>query len=78
MLHDDQGDRFHVEQFDEEHSGDEDRYITLGSDPSNRRVVLRISWTDRSTHETQITHIISARPANPHERELYAEEISGR
>jgi uncharacterized DUF497 family protein len=77
VLGDDQGDVFHVEVFDDAHSMREDRHITTGSHPANRRIVLIISWTDRSTDEGQITHIISARPATPQERKRYAEAISG-
>jgi uncharacterized protein len=76
VLADDEGDRFHVEEFDEHHSNGEDRYVTTASHPNNRRIVLVISWTDRSTEQAKITRIISARAANPAERRKYVKEIS--
>jgi uncharacterized DUF497 family protein len=76
VLGDDQGDAYHVEEFDDAHSIDEDRYITFGSHPDDRRIVLQISWTDRSTDFEQITHIISARLATPLERKRYGKAIN--
>jgi uncharacterized DUF497 family protein len=78
VLADDDGDAFHVEEPDPGHSVGEDRYVTTGSDPDDRRVILLISWTDRSTDTDQVTRIISARNAIPRERKLYAKEIRGR
>ena len=52
---------------DEEHSSDEERYITIGS--SNRGRLLVIAHTDR---EGQI-RIISARKATRKEVKFYAE-----
>lgn len=78
VLGDDQGDVFHVEQPDDEHSIDEDRTLTLGSFPDDRREVIAICWTDRSTDTEKITRIISARPVTPQERRRYAKEISDR
>src|SRR4051794_39413520 len=75
VLGDDQADVFHLEQYDDAHSMGEQRQITTGSHPYNRRIVLIVSWTDRSTDEEQITRIISARLATPLERENYAEAI---
>lgn len=77
VLGDDQGDARHLEKTDDAHSMGEDRYVTIGSHPAERRIILKISWTDRSTKEEKITRIISARPATPRERKRYAEEISG-
>jgi uncharacterized protein len=54
---------------------EEDRYITTASHPDDRKIVMRISWTDRSSHEKQITRIISARLASLRERKSYAQEI---
>ncbi len=78
VLADEEGDRFHVEEYDEEHSTDEDRYVTSTSHPDDRRVVLVVAWTDRSTEESRITRIISARVATLAERRRYAKEIAGR
>jgi uncharacterized DUF497 family protein len=76
VLGDDQGDRYHLEEPDDEHAMGEDRYITFGSHPGDRAVVLRICWTDRSTAEGQVTRIISARNATTRERGRYAQEIA--
>jgi uncharacterized DUF497 family protein len=76
VLADEDGDRFHVEEFDGQHSGGEDRYVTIASHPEDRGIVLIISWTDRSTDQANVTRIISARTAKPAERKKYAKEIS--
>ena len=52
---------------DEEHSADEDRYITIGR--SQRGRLLLVAHTD---HEGRI-RIISARKATRRERKFYAE-----
>jgi uncharacterized DUF497 family protein len=75
VLSDDQGDIFHVEEYDRQHSMDEDRYVTTASHPDDRRIVVLIAWTDRSTERAKITRIISARAATPAERRRYAKEI---
>ena len=75
VLSDEQADFYHVEEFDEAHADDEDRYITTASHPDDRRIVMRISWTDRSTRKKRITRIISARLATLRERKIYAQEI---
>ena len=75
VLADEDGGRFHVEEFDDEHSNGEDRYVTTASHPDDRNLVLIISWTDRSTEHAKITRIISARMATPAERRIYAKEI---
>ena len=77
VLADEDGDKYHVEEFDEQNSSDEDRYITTGSHPDDRSIVLRISWTDRSTPKAKVTRIISARAATGHEVEEYVEKIHG-
>lgn len=51
--------------FDEYHSIDEDRYITLGV--SNRRRVLIVVYTEREPN----IRLISARSATPAERRQY-------
>lgn len=78
VLGDDQADVYHLDAPDDQHSMGEDRYITTGSLPTNRGIILRICWTDRSTDEVQVTRIVSARHATPSERRRYAQEISGR
>lgn len=74
VLADEFCDVFHIEEFDAEHSSDEDRYITIGSDPYARDIVLIIVWTDRSG----VTRIISARLATRSERKAYETEIRRR
>ena len=49
VLSDPDGDTLHVEEFDAEHSAEEDRYVTTASHPDDRGIVLVIGWTDRST-----------------------------
>ncbi len=68
---------FHVEEYDLQHSTGEDRYVTTASHPDDRKIILIISWTDRSTVHAKVTRIISARPAKPAERKSYAKEIAG-
>jgi uncharacterized protein len=77
VLADDEGDRFHVEEYDSKHSNGEDRYVTTASHPRDRTIVLIIAWTERSTDKDQVTRIISARAANSAERKRYGKEISG-
>jgi hypothetical protein len=74
-LADDEGDVYHVEEADDEHSTGEDRYITTGSHPDDRRIVLVIAWTERIRKKERITRIISARAATPEEKKRYVEEI---
>jgi len=62
----------HYEEFDEEHSDDyEDRWITLGSHPYQRALVLHIVWTPEFDEEGGLTRIITARKATRRERERY-------
>jgi uncharacterized protein len=61
VLSDENGDFYHIEEFDEIHADEEDRYVTTASHPDDRKTVMRISWTDRSTSGKLITRIISAR-----------------
>src|SRR5262249_48826279 len=68
VLSDEDGDTFHVEEYDGEHSTGEDRYVTTASHPDDRSIVLVIAWTDRSTDTARVTRIISARAAKPGER----------
>src|SRR5580704_13797652 len=77
VLADDDGNSFHVEEYDGEHSTGEDRYVTTASHPADRTIVLIISWTDRSTEDARITRIISARAATRAEGKRYGKEISG-
>jgi uncharacterized DUF497 family protein len=59
------GDPWFITFLDEEHSVDEDRYITLGQ--SNHKRLLLVAHTDRQGQ----MRIISARKATTNEREFY-------
>ena len=78
VLEDVEADLYHVERYDDEHSMGEDRYVTIGSDPTDRQIILFIHWTQRRKDQRSITRIISARRATPQERRQYAQEISRR
>jgi uncharacterized DUF497 family protein len=41
VLGDDQDDIYHEEEYDDAHSIREDRYITTGSHPDDRRIILK-------------------------------------
>ena len=74
-LADEFADRFHLERFDEAHSREEDRFITLASDPEERSIVYCIVWTDRQDERGPLTQIVSARMANRTERRSYEEQV---
>src|SRR5689334_4611903 len=78
VLLDEQGSRFHLEEYDDAHSTEEDRWITTASHPADRRIVLRIVWTSRMTRGSTVTRIIGARPATRRERKIYEDEIASR
>lgn len=77
-LEDDEGDRFHTEEFDEAHSADEDRWVTTASYPVRRSVVLAIVWTTRRYEVGPVTRILSARRVTRSERRVYLDEIRSR
>ncbi len=77
VLADEDGETWHVEEYDDDRSGDEDRYVTTAAHPDDRGIVLIIAWTDRSTDMAKVTRIISARAATPAERKRYVKEVSG-
>jgi uncharacterized DUF497 family protein len=72
------GNLYLIEEYDDEHSDEEDRYRTIGSHPQDRAIVLCISWTEREDEEGAITRIISARAASSWERKQYERQIRGR
>ena len=76
VLLDPDGDRFHLEEYDERHSEDEHRFITTASHPANRDIVLVVAWTERQDKQGQVTRIMSARRATPAERTRYESEIT--
>lgn len=59
------GDSNRTEKYDETHSDDEDRYITIGS--IGGVVIVMVVYTERSG----VIRIISARTASRREREAY-------
>lgn len=61
VLKDDEADLYHLEEYDDKHSKGEDRYLTIGSHPARRSIVLVICWTRRHDEEGRVvTRIISA------------------
>src|SRR5437762_570466 len=76
VLSDDDGDIFHIEMYDDEHSVDEIRISTTGSDPSKRGRMLVIVWTERNDDDGPLTRIISARAATRREKRAYVKDIS--
>jgi uncharacterized DUF497 family protein len=61
VLAEENGDIHLIEEYDDEHSDEEDRYRTIGSHPQDRGIVLCISWTEREDEEGSTTRILSAR-----------------
>lgn len=59
-------DQNRLEWFDEAHSDDEDRYITIG-EINGIAVVLMVVYTERGN----TIRLISARKATKHERKVY-------
>lgn len=75
-LSDELGDQFHLERYDLAHSKNEDRYLTLASDPEDRHIVYCIAWTKRNGCDRFVTRIISARIATRTERRWYERHIA--
>jgi uncharacterized protein len=59
----------HLEIFDDAHSDDEDRFISIG--PIRRGLVL-VVWTERDDNRVRI---ISARWATRHEQALFRDYV---
>lgn len=64
-------DKYMLTSFDQEHSEDEDRWITLGQIPSGK--ILVVSHTYRKIRGKESVRIISARKATKHEERQYFE-----
>ncbi len=62
-------DKYMLTFFDDEHSEDEDRWITIGQTPSNR--ILVVIHTFRKIKGKEFVRIISARKANKNEVKQY-------
>lgn len=67
--------QFHLDRYDDAHSVDEDRMITLASDPEDRQIVYYIVWTVRADESGPVTRLISARFATRAERRQYEREV---
>jgi uncharacterized protein len=78
VLSDDQAEKHHLEKPDNKHSMREDRFITIGSHPMNRNIVLFIVGTERREKGQHYTRIISARRATPKEKSEHAQAIRNR
>ena len=61
-------DRFMLSLYDDEHSGEEDRWVTIGQTPGNVLVVVHTVTEKRGT---ELVRIITARKANKHESKQY-------
>jgi uncharacterized protein len=61
--------------FDDEHSDDEDRWITLGLDSTGNLLVV-IHTFNATTSQSVTIRIISARRADPQETRQYQEGLS--
>ncbi len=57
--------------FDNKHSEDEDRWVTIGQTPNNK--ILVVIHTYRKTKGKESVRIISARKASRHEEKQYLE-----
>lgn len=64
-------DESRLEFFDETHSTNEDRYITIGVINGVAVVVVMVVYTERN----EKTRLISARKATPRERSFYYENL---
>ena len=64
-------DKYMLALYDEEHSGDEDRWITMGQSLSGG--ILVVVHTYRKIKGKESVRIISARKATKHEEKQYAE-----
>jgi uncharacterized DUF497 family protein len=78
VLLDENGEHFHVEEYDDRHSTDEDRWVTTASHPVDRRIVIRVAWSEAIDADGPYTRIISARAATARERKVYEAEIETR
>jgi uncharacterized DUF497 family protein len=63
-------DRLALSIYDEDHSDDEDRWVTLGQAENGALLVVVHTWQETGATEAVI-RIISARPATAHEQRDY-------
>jgi uncharacterized protein len=64
-------DEYLLNLFDDEHSEDEDRWITIGQTPGNK--ILVVIHTYRKTKDKETVRIISARKVTKNEEKQYVE-----
>jgi len=64
-------DKYLLNLFDDEHSEDEDRWITIGQTPNNK--ILVVIHTYRRTKDKESVRLISARKATKTEEKQYLE-----
>ena len=69
VLSDEDGDRFQLDLHDERYA--EDCWVTFAPDPDNRAVLFVVVWTPRGDR----TRIISARYAEPKEKQFYEQNL---
>ena len=62
-------DKYSLTMFDNEHSDEEDRWLTLGLAPSGK--ILVVAHTYRKVDDTELVRIISARKATKSESKQY-------
>jgi len=67
-------DKYMLTLYDEEHSGDEDRWITIGQSLNDK--ILVVIHTYRKVKGKAIVRILSARKAAKHEEKQYFERRS--
>jgi uncharacterized protein len=60
-------------RFDDEHSDDEERLVSLGR-AANEQLVLAVHTFNATGPNTALVRLISARPATRQEREQYEQE----
>ncbi len=68
-------DRNSLSNFDDEHSGNEDRWITLGMLPGGTVVVVAHTFRGKNTDLEEYVRIISARRATKNEIKQYHERL---
>lgn len=68
-------DRNSLSKFDDEHSGKDDRWITLGMLPSGTIVVVVHTFRGKSTDLDEYIRVISARRATKNEIKQYHERL---
>lgn len=64
-------DQYSLNLFDEQHSEDEDRWITLGQTPNGK--ILTVIHTFKKIDEIEVIRIISSRKATKKETKKYLE-----